>query len=62
MTYSVGMLPQTDDILDRTVCLSVGVTDPGLGTEFGINILTEEREIIEKADEFGRLTAHIPSN
>ena len=62
VTYSADMLPQTDDILDRTVCLSVGVTDPGLGTDFGINILTEEREIIGKADEFVRLNAHILSN
>ena len=59
VTYSVDMLPKTDDILDRTVCLSVGVTDPGLGTDFGINILTEEREISAKADEFERLTARI---
>lgn len=62
VTYSTGMLPQTDDILDRTICLSVGVTDPGLGTDFGINILSDEREIIAKADEFGQLIAHITSN
>ena len=59
MAYSVGMLPQTDDIVDRTVVLSVGVTDPGLGTDFGINILTEEQDIFRKADEFRRLTDHI---
>ena len=57
--YWPGMLPQTDDIVERTVALSVGVTDPGLGTDFGINILTEEQDILEKALEFERLTAHV---
>ena len=57
--YWPGMLPQTDDVLDRTVCMSVGVTDTGLGTGFGINILMAEKDIIKKADEFRRLTAHI---
>ena len=60
--YSPGMLPQTDDIVDRTVALSIGVTDPGLGTDFGINILTEEQEILERAAEFKRLTARIMSD
>ena len=59
VSYSVGMLPQTDDIVGRTVVLSVGVTDPGLGTDFGINILTADQDIVTKADEFARLTADI---
>ena len=59
VAFREGMLPKTDDILERTVLLSVGVTDPGLGTDFGINILMDEREILEKAAEFRRLTEHL---
>jgi dTDP-4-amino-4,6-dideoxygalactose transaminase len=48
------MLPKTDDILARSVNLSVGVVDPGLGADFGINILTPIDEIDRKAAEFVR--------
>ncbi len=44
-TYSKHMLPQTDDILDRAVNISVGVVDKGLGSGYGINILSTEEEI-----------------
>lgn len=50
--YAKNMLPQTDDILRRSVNLSVGVVDPGLGSDFGINVLSNEEEIYRKADEF----------
>jgi 8-amino-3,8-dideoxy-alpha-D-manno-octulosonate transaminase len=43
--YQKHMLPQTDDILDRTINISVGVVDPGLGAGFGINILSSDEEI-----------------
>jgi len=45
-------LPRTDDLLARTIALSVGVTNPGLGAEFGINILSEEEEILREAERF----------
>ncbi len=48
------MLPKTDDILARSINLSVGVVDPGLGADFGINILTPADEIDRKAEEFIR--------
>ncbi len=48
------MLPQTDDILGRAINLSVGVVDPGLGAGFGINILSDDEEIEQKAREFVR--------
>lgn len=44
-TYSKHMLPQTDDILGRAVNISVGVVDKGLGSGYGINILSTEEEI-----------------
>lgn len=45
-----GSMPQTDDILARSISLSVG-TVGGLGS-FGINILSEKSEIEEKAAQF----------
>lgn len=43
--YTKHMLPQTDDILSRAVNISVGVVDKGLGSGYGINILSTEDEI-----------------
>jgi 8-amino-3,8-dideoxy-alpha-D-manno-octulosonate transaminase len=34
--YWKGMLPQTDSLLARAINLSIGVTDPGLGSAFGV--------------------------
>jgi hypothetical protein len=48
------MLPKTDDILARSINLSVGVVDPGLGADFGINVLSGDDEIDRKAEEFIR--------
>ncbi len=50
--YRRRMLPHTDDILSRAVNLSVGVVDPGIGASFGINILSSDQEIQEKASVF----------
>lgn len=50
----VNMLPKTDDILARSINLSVGVVDPGLGADFGITVLTPEDEIDRTAEEFIR--------
>ena len=44
-TYEKHMLPQTDDILDRAVNISIGVVDKGLGSGCGININSTEEEI-----------------
>ncbi|MBE6903392.1 MAG: DegT/DnrJ/EryC1/StrS family aminotransferase [Ruminococcaceae bacterium] len=43
--YHKNMLPQTDDILERAVNISVGVVDGGLGSAFGININSTDEEI-----------------
>lgn len=40
-----GSYPQTDDLLERSINISVGVDDSGLGSAFGINILSSEKEI-----------------
>jgi len=49
-----NMLKKTDAILGRSVNLSVGVVDPGIGASFGINILSSDDEIARKAEEFVR--------
>ena len=43
--YHKHMLPQTDDILERAVNISIGVVDGGLGSAFGINIKSTDEEI-----------------
>ncbi len=43
--YKKHMLPATDDILGRAVNISVGVVDKGLGSGYGINILSDDEEI-----------------
>ena len=36
--YWKGMLPQTDDLLSRAINISIGVSDPGLGSAFGVTM------------------------
>jgi dTDP-4-amino-4,6-dideoxygalactose transaminase len=48
--YGKGAYPRTDDILSRSINLSVGVVDAGLGSAFGININSTDQEI-DKAGE-----------
>ncbi len=50
--YRKGMLPQTDDILSRSINISIGVSDRGLGAGFGITAISDNREIDQKAEEF----------
>lgn len=57
--YYKNMLPRTDDILSRSIALSVGVVDPGLGASFGINILSTDEEIEKTADKFIRIVKPI---
>jgi dTDP-4-amino-4,6-dideoxygalactose transaminase len=53
--YHKHMLPRTDDILSRSINLSVGVIDPGLGADFGISPISSDEEIDRKAEEFIKL-------
>ena len=50
--YRKGMLPQTDDILQRAVNISVGVVDKGLGSAFGVNISSDDSEVDRQAERF----------
>ncbi len=48
--YHAGMLPRTDDILERSINVSIGVVDRGLGSAFGINIDSTDGEITAVAE------------
>jgi dTDP-4-amino-4,6-dideoxygalactose transaminase len=50
--YYKGMLPQTDDLLSRAFMISIGVSDAGLGSGFGITVLDGENEIKKSANRF----------
>jgi len=50
--YGKGAYPRTDDILSRSINISIGVVDAGLGAGFGINILSSDEEIEAAAERF----------
>ena len=50
--YGKGAYPRTDDILSRTINLSVGVVDAGLGAAFGISIDSSDDDISKAAEQF----------
>jgi len=50
--HGKGAYPQTDDILSRSINLSIGVVDAGLGAAFGININSTDDDIKAAADKF----------
>lgn len=54
MKYYKGMLPRTDDILSRSINISIGVSDRGLGAGFGITVTSDKADIERKAKEFIR--------
>ena len=41
----MDMLPQTDNLLERAINISVGVSDAGLGSAFGVRINSSKEEI-----------------
>jgi 8-amino-3,8-dideoxy-alpha-D-manno-octulosonate transaminase len=45
INYHKGMLPQTDDLLSRAINISIGVSDVGLGSAYGIKITSTKDEI-----------------
>lgn len=50
--HGKGAYPRTDDILSRSINLSVGVVDGGLGSAYGININSTDEEIDTVAKQF----------
>jgi dTDP-4-amino-4,6-dideoxygalactose transaminase len=50
--HTKGSYPQTDDILSRSMNISIGVVDGGLGAGWGININSSDAEIEAAAAMF----------
>ena len=50
--HTKGSYPKTDDILSRSMNISVGVVDGGLGAGWGININSTDTEIEAAAEQF----------
>lgn len=53
--YWRGMLPKTDDLLSRSINLSIGVSDPGLGSAFGVTMSDGLDAVDQRAEEFRRV-------
>ena len=50
--HTKGAYPGTDDILSRSMNISIGVVDGGLGAGWGININSTDEEIKQAAAQF----------
>ena len=50
--YWPGMLPQTDTLVRRAMTIGIGVSDPNLGSNFGVTIRDGEAAVRERADRF----------
>ena len=57
MRYGKGMLPRTDDLLARSINISIGVSDAGLGSAFGVTINDDLSEVAERAATFRRVAS-----
>jgi 8-amino-3,8-dideoxy-alpha-D-manno-octulosonate transaminase len=53
--YWKGMLPQTDALLSRSINISIGVSDPGLGSAFGVTMRDGFDVVDARAEEFRRV-------
>jgi len=49
--YHKNMLPQTDDLLNRAINISIGVVDAGLGSAFGVKMGDGPDEVDRKAEQ-----------
>ena len=52
MRYWKGMLPKTDALLARSLNISIGVSDPGLSSAFGVTINDSMDVVEERARRF----------
>jgi dTDP-4-amino-4,6-dideoxygalactose transaminase len=60
MRYDKGMLPRTDALLARSINIGIGVSDPGLGSAFGVTIRDGITEVGHKAARFREVAcAHL---
>ena len=50
--YRAGMLPQTEDIVSRSMSIGIGVADPNLGSTFGVTVRATPEQVESVADRF----------
>jgi dTDP-4-amino-4,6-dideoxygalactose transaminase len=50
--YWPGMLPQTDALVRRAMSIGIGVSDPNLGSNFGVTVRDGEPLVRERAEQF----------
>jgi 8-amino-3,8-dideoxy-alpha-D-manno-octulosonate transaminase len=50
--YWPGMLPRTDDLTRRAMSIGIGVSDPNLGSNFGVTVLDGEDTVQAVAERF----------
>ena len=53
--YWKGMLPKTESLLKRAINISIGVSDGGLGSAFGVTMRDGSNEVDARAAEFRRV-------
>jgi hypothetical protein len=46
------MLPQTDALLERSLNISIGVSDPGLSSGFGVTLRDNAESVKKHAAKF----------
>ncbi len=57
MEYRKGMLPRTDALLERSLNISIGVSDPGLSSAFGLTM----KDNLDVAEERARRFREVAS-
>lgn len=57
MRYWQGMLPQTDELLARSINISIGIPDPGLGASFGVGVNDTADVVDQRAAEFRQIAS-----
>ena len=57
--HTKGSYPRTDDILSRSMNISIGVVDGGLGAGWGLNINSTDAEIEAAAKQFIEVCAGV---
>ena len=55
MRYWKGMLPQTDELLARSINISIGVSDAGIGSDFGVTIKDDLDVVAARAATFRQI-------
>jgi hypothetical protein len=57
MRYAKGMLPNTDEVLGRSLNISIGVSDPGLSSSFGVTMRDDLSVVEQRAARFREVAA-----